>query len=54
MFDDVTFGEVTFDDKLKKQAERESIFKTSDLKYYVLTFAFIGLGALIITKFSKK
>jgi len=48
------FDEVKFDDRLSEQAKRDSIFKTSDFKYYVLTFAFIGLGAIIITKFSKK
>jgi len=46
--------EVVFDDQLNKFAEGDSIFKTSDLKYYLLTFAFVGLGAIIITKFRKK
>lgn len=48
------FDEIEFDDRLIKQENKDSIFKTSDFKYYLLTFAFIGLGAIIITKFSKK
>ena len=27
--------------------------KTKDFKYYLLVFAFVGLGAIIITKYSK-
>lgn len=54
MFDGVTFDDVEFDDKLREQADKESRFKGSDFKYYVLAFAFIGLGAVIITKFGKK
>jgi hypothetical protein len=45
---------VIFDDVLREEADKESRFKTSDLKYYLLTFAFIGLGAIIFYKYSKK
>lgn len=48
------FDDVVFDDELRQQADKESIFKSSDLKYYLLTFGFIGLGFLVITQFSKK
>jgi hypothetical protein len=44
---------VIFDDILRDEANKESRFKTSDLKYYLLTFAFIGLGTIIILKYSK-
>lgn len=46
--------EVVFDDKLQEFAKGDSIFKTSDLKYYLLTFAFVGLGAIIIYKYRKR
>lgn len=52
MFDDIEF-DIAFDDKLKEQADKESRLKTSDLKYYLLVVAFIGLGAFIITKIDK-
>tara|TARA_Y100000385_G_C12713586_1_gene475641 strand:+ start:330 stop:482 length:153 start_codon:yes stop_codon:yes gene_type:complete len=49
------FDEVEFDDELQKVADRESIFKrTPDLKYYLLSIAFIGLGYIVIKRFSKK
>jgi hypothetical protein len=48
------FDDVSFDDKLREQADKEGIFKSSDLKFYLLTFAFVGVGALIMIKFSKK
>ena len=47
-------NEVVFDDKLQDYADKEGIFKSSDLKYYILTFAFIGLGFIVIKKFGKK
>jgi len=47
--------EVVFDEELRKQADSESIFKrTPDLKYYLLSLAFIGLGYIVIKKFGKK
>jgi len=48
------FDDISFDDKLREQAEKEGIFKSSDLKFYLLTFAFVGVGALIMIKYSKK
>jgi len=48
------FEGVTFDDELRERAEEEkNRFKTKDFKYYLLVFAFVGLGAIIITKYSK-
>lgn len=52
MFEEVDFN-LTFDDKLKEQAEKESRLKTSDLKFYLLIAGFIVLGAFIITKIDK-
>jgi len=48
------FDDISFDDKLREQADKEGIFKSSDLKFYLLTFAFVGVGALIMIKYSKK
>lgn len=48
------FKDVGFDESLIKEGKRDRLSKTSDLKYYVLTFAFLGLGFLIISKFNKK
>jgi hypothetical protein len=46
--------EVEFDDALQDYADKKSIFKRyTDLKYYLLTFAFVGLGAIIIYKYDK-
>tara|TARA_B100001248_G_C27394766_1_gene464749 strand:+ start:681 stop:827 length:147 start_codon:yes stop_codon:yes gene_type:complete len=47
------FEDITFDDELQAEAEKENRYKTSDFKYYLLVLAFIGLGTIIINKYSK-
>jgi len=49
---EVTFDKVKFDG-LDYQRGVNRFFK-SDLKYYIITFAFIGIGALIFVKLDKK
>lgn len=48
------FDDVMFDDALKNEADKKVSFLTTDFRYYVMAFAFIGLGGILITKFSKK
>ncbi len=48
------FDDVEFDDNLREQADKESLFKTSDLKYYLMALGFIGLGFFVIKTASKK
>jgi hypothetical protein len=47
----VTFDEVKFDGFDYKRGVNR--FFKSDLKYYVITFSLIGVGALIFTKLYK-
>jgi len=49
---EVTFDRVKFDG-LGYQRGVNRLSK-SDLKYYIITFAFIGIGALIFVKLNKK
>lgn len=46
--------EVVFDDQLVQYAKGDRILTTPDLKFYLLTFAFVGLGAIIIYKYRKR
>ena len=54
---DVTFDEVDFDDVtfevLKYQRGVNRFFK-SDLKYYAVALAIVGLGAFMFIKLDKK
>lgn len=47
------FDEVEFDDALKNKASEKGMFQSSDLKFYALTFVFLGVGLLIFIKMSK-
>jgi hypothetical protein len=47
------FEQVQFDDALSKKAKEEGRFKSSDLKYYALTLAILGVGLVIFIKMSK-
>jgi len=47
-------NEVVFDERLKEYADREGIFKSSDLKYYFLVAVFLGIGYIVIKKYDKK
>ena len=47
------FDDVEFDDALRQQADKELRNKSKDLKYYLMAFAFVGISAFVILKFSK-
>jgi len=46
-------NEVVFDDVLREQADKEGIFKFSDVRYYIYTAIFLGVGYFVIKKFGK-
>ena len=43
-----------FDGNAQEVADSNVLKRTSDLKYYLMVLAFLGLGYLIITKVPKK
>jgi len=44
---------VVFDDVLQEQADKEGIFKSSDLRYYIYSAIFLGIGYFVIKKYGK-
>jgi|TARA_R100000005_G_C4908053_1_gene147068 hypothetical protein len=50
----VKYDSELFDEQSQEIANTNVLKRTSDLKYYLMVVAFLGIGYIVITKFQKK